>query len=246
MLDAKPEGNYRYLPSTGGTPFCSGVIADAGYEIVRATFESPVPWRHGYELIDGHLKALGRPRQALCGLELRCAAPYTWEGFLEFNVKYAEVLSEWGLYGGKVGTGSTARTNIAPSYNAPAEQVMVAFAYTVPSSTSRPTFVVSGTPAIGVRQGETTADATREQVAWMVNALEERMKELGVSWNLTTDFIAYTPFDIEPTLRAEVVPKIGSAVLNGIRWFPGHAPVGGGGIEMGTYGVIQEIRVAVG
>ena len=246
MLDAKPEGNYRYLPSTGGTPFCSGVIADAGYEIVRATFESPVPWRHGYELIDGHLKALGRPRQALCGLELRCAAPYTWEGFLEFNVKYAEVLSEWGLYGGKVGTGSTARTNIAPSYNAPAEQVMVAFAYTVPSSTSRPTFVVSGTPAIGVRQGETTADATREQVAWMVNALEERMKELGVSWSLTTAFIAYTPFDIEPTLRAEVVPKIGSAVLNGIRWFPGHAPVGGGGIEMGTYGVIQEIRVAVG
>ena len=54
------------------------------------------------------------------------------------------------------------------------------------------------------------------------------MKELGVSWDLTTDFIAYTPFDIEPSLRAEVVPKIGTAVANGIRWFPGHAPVGGG------------------
>jgi hypothetical protein len=164
---------------------------------------------------------------------------------MEFNGRYGEVLSEWGLYGGKVGTGSTARTNIAPSYNAPAEQVMVAFAYTVPSSTSRPTFIVSGTPA-GVRRGEATADAIREQVAWMVNTLEERMKELGVSWNLTTTFIAYAPFDIEPSLRAEVVPKIGPAVLNAIRWFPGHAPVGGGSIEMGTYGVIQEIRVAVG
>ena len=244
MLDAKPEGNYRYLPSTGEIPFCGGVVADAGYEIVRATFERPVPWRHGYELIDGHLKTLGRPRQALCGLELRCTAPYTKEGFLEFNGRYAEVLSEWGLYGGKVGTGSTARTNIAPSYNAPPEQVMVAFAYTVPSSIGRPTFVVSGTPA-GVRRGEATADAIREQVAWMVNTLEERMNELGVSWNLTTDFIAYTPFDIEPWLRAEVVPKIGTAVANGIRWFPGHAPVGGGGIEMGTYGVIQDIRVAL-
>ena len=114
MLDAKPEGNYRYLPSTGEIPFCGGVVADAGYEIVRATFERPVPWRHGYELIDGHLKTLGRPRQALCGLELRCTAPYTREGFLEFNGRYAEVLSEWGLYGGKVGTGSTARANIAP------------------------------------------------------------------------------------------------------------------------------------
>jgi hypothetical protein len=244
MLDAKPEGNYHYLPSTGEIPFCSGVVADAGYEIVRATFERQVPWRHGYELIDGHLKGLGRPRQALCGLELRCSAPYTREGFLEFNAKYAEVLSEWGLYGGTFGTGTTARTNIAPSYNAPPEQVMVGFEYTVPSSISRPTFVVSGTPA-GVRHGEATADAIREQVAWMVNTLEARMKELGVSWDLTTDFIAYTPFDIEPSLRAEVVPKIGTAVANGIRWFPGHAPVGGGGIEMGTYGVIQEIRVAV-
>ena len=115
----------------------------------------------------------------MCGLELRCTAPYTGEGFLEFNGRYAEVLSEWGLYGGKVGTGSTARTNIAPSYNAPPEQVMVAFAYTVPSSIGRPTFVVSGTPA-GVRRGEATADAIREQVAWKVNTLEERMNELGV------------------------------------------------------------------
>ncbi len=244
MLDAKPEGNYRYLPSTGGTPFCGGVVADAGYEIVRATLERPVPWRQGFELIDGHLKALGRPRQALCGLELRCAAPYTQEGFVEFNIRYGEVLSEWGLYEGKVGTGSTARTNIAPAYSAPAEQVMVAFAYTVPSSTSRPTFVLSGTPA-GVRRGEASADAIREQVAWMVNTLEERLKELGVSWNLTTDFIAYTPHDIELSLRAEVVPKIGTAVLNGIRWLPGHAPVGGGSIEMGTYGVLQEFLVAV-
>ena len=154
---------------------------------------------------------------------------------MEFNIRYGEVLSEWGLYEGKVGTGSTARTNIAPAYSAPAEQVLVAFAYTVPSSTSRPTFVLSGTPA----------DAIREQVAWMVNTLEERLKELGVSWNLTTEFIAYTPHDIELSLRAEVVPKIGTAVLNGIRWLPGHAPVGGGSIEMGTYGVLQEFLVAV-
>ena len=244
MLEAKTEGNYHYLPSTGVSPFCSGVVADAGYEIVRATFEHPVPWRHGYELIDGHLKSLGRPRQALCGLELRCPAPYTREGFLAFNAKYAEVLHEWGLYGNEYGTGTTARTNIAPSYTAPPEQVMIGCEYTVPSSISRPTFVVSGTPA-QVRKGEATDDAIAEQVAWIVDTLEERMKELGVSWDLTTNFIAYTPFDIDPWMRSEVVPKIGSAVANGIKWFPGHAPVGGGGIEMGTYGVVQDIRIAV-
>ena len=244
MLEAKTEGNYHYLPSTGVSPFCSGVVADEGYEIVRAIFERQVPWRRGYELIEGHLNSLGRPRQALCGLELRCAAPYTREGFLSFNAKYAEVLSEWGLYGDEYGTGTTARTNIAPSYNAPPDQVMIGFEYTVPSITSRPTFVVSGTPA-QVRKGEATDDAIAEQIAWIVNTLEERMKELGVSWDLTTNFIAYTPFDIEPWLRSEVVTKIGPAVANGIKWFPGHAPIGGGGIEMGTYGVIQDIRLAV-
>jgi hypothetical protein len=252
MLSAKPEGNYHYLPITiesepqdWEVPFCCGVVADAGYEIVRATFERPVPWRDGFTLIDSHLKALRRPCQALCGIELLCAAPYTREGFLEFNGKYAEVLIKWGLYGNKVGTGSTARTNIAPSYGAPEEQVMAAFAYTVPSSTRRPTFVVSsGTPG-GVRLGEKTADAIREQVAWMVNSLEQRMKELGVSWASATDLIAYTPVHIEPALHAEVIPKIGPAVANGIRWFPGQAPVGGGGLEMSTYGIIQDFRIMV-
>ncbi len=162
MLDAKPEGNYRYLPSTGEIPFCSGVVADAGYEIVRATFERPVPWRQGYELIDGHLKALGRPRQALCGLELRCAAPYTREGFLEFNGRYAEVLSEWGLYGGKVGTGSTARTNIAPSYNAPPGRLWSPSPTSFPpASAGRPSWSPVRQPACDVGKQRTMPFANK-------------------------------------------------------------------------------------
>ena len=104
MLGTKPEGNYHYLPITiesepqeWEVPFCCGVVADAGYEIVRATFERPVPWQDGFSLIDRHLKAIKRPCQALCGIELLCAAPYTREGFLEFNGKYAEVLTKWGF-----------------------------------------------------------------------------------------------------------------------------------------------------
>lgn len=164
---------------------------------------------------------------------------------MAFNAQYAEVLSDWGLYQGVLGSGSTARTNIAPSYNAPLEQVMIAFAYTAPSSHTRPTFVVSGTAGQARPQGEASAEAIRQQVAAIVNALQNRMTELGVSWDLTTDFISYAPFDIEPWLRGEVVPKIGSAIGNGIRWSPGHAPVGGGSIEMGTYGVVRDIRVPV-
>ena len=247
MLVAKPEGNYRFFPSSGEAelPFCNSVIADPGYEIVRATLERPIPYRAGFELIEQHLKALGRPRQALCGLELRCSEPYTGEGFRAFNAQYAEVLSGWGLHGGTPGSGTTARTNVAPALHAPKEQVLFAFSYTVRSTVDRPTFVVSGAAAGRGRPGDQSFDAVREKVANMVQALEARLKEMGVSWELSTETVAYAPQDIEPALRMELLPRIGTAVLNGIRWFPSRAPVIGSELELGTHGVRQELRVAV-
>jgi hypothetical protein len=242
MLVAKPEGNYRFVAGTGEAPFCGAVIADAGHEIVRAIFDRPLPWREGFLLIEKHLGALGRPRQALCGVELRCAEPYTPEGFRAFNAEYADVLTDWGLYSGGPGTGSTARTNIAPTLHPPAEQVIVAFAYTVPSLGGRPTFVVSG--ATGGRV-EPSPDATRLRVANIVKTLSERMAEMGVGWDLTTEVIAYTPDDIEAALRDELLPRIGDAVRNGVRLVPGRAPVAGGEVEIGTHGVRQELRISV-
>ncbi len=242
MLVSKPEGNYRYLPSsTGGLqlPFCNGVIADAGYEIVRATLEHPVPYRAGFDLIESHLKALGRPRQALCGFELRCTEPYTVDGFRAFNVEYAQLLGTWGLHGGAPGTGTTARTNVAPVLHQPVEQVLFAFSYTVPSSTDRPAFVLSGAAA-----GRDQV-STREKVAALVQTLDDRLKEMGMSWDLTTETVAYAPQDIEASLRSELLPRIGTAVLNGIRWFPSRAPVTGTEVELGAHGVRHEIRLAV-
>ena len=241
MLADKPEGNYRFLPG-GELPFCGAVIADDGYEIVRATLERPIPYKAGFDLIEQYLKALGRPRQALCGVELRCVEPYTPEAFRAFNAEYADLLSAWGLYGGAAGTGSTARTNIAPTLQAPREQVLSGFSYTVPSSSSRPTFVVSG--ATGGRVEE-SPDAVRQKVANIVQTLSNRLEEMGMSWDLTTETVAYAPQDIEVALRSELLPRIGTAVLNGVRWFPSRAPVVGGEIELGTHGVRQELRVPV-
>jgi hypothetical protein len=245
MLIANPKGNYHYLPGTSPRPYCSGVTADRGYEIVHATFEHLIPWRVGFKLIERHLESLGRPPQALCGVELRCAAPYTFERFQAFNAEYGEVLKEWGLYPGSAGTGSTARTNIAPAYHAPGEQTMFAFSYTTPSSSDRPTFIISGTPAGEAWRGEASFDANREQLSRIVQILEERLAALGVTWDLTTEISVYSPKDIEPALRTVLVPKIGTAVLNGLRWFPGWAPVIGSGNEMGTHGVRRELRLAV-
>ena len=35
-------------------------------------FRRPVPWRDGFAAMEKRFKAEGRPKQALCGVELRC------------------------------------------------------------------------------------------------------------------------------------------------------------------------------
>ncbi len=237
MLDTQPLGNYRFLSGEGGrVPFCNAVMAEPGYEIVRATLERSVPYQDGFKFIADYLAGLGRPRQALCGLELRCAEPYTRDKFNEFNAGYAKLLESWGLWSD--GVGSTARTNIALTLSPPTEQVLFAFSYTIPSTTERPTFVLSGAAAVG------EGDGVRNKVAHVASLLDERLKAMGLGWDATTEIVAYAPQDIEAALRSEVLPLIGAAVLNGIRWFPSRAPVIDTEIELGTHGVRQELRVS--
>ena len=74
MVGVFAAGNYRFIP--GITAFSSGVIAMPGHEIVHATLAAPMPWREGFALIERHLRAQGRPRTALCGIELRSPAQF--------------------------------------------------------------------------------------------------------------------------------------------------------------------------
>jgi hypothetical protein len=241
MLESQSQGNYRYLAGERGrVPFCNAVIADSGYEIIRASLDQHIPYKQGFQFIESHLKSLGRPRQALCGVELRCAEPYTRDGFNAFNREYAALLESWGLWSD--GIGYTARTNIAPALAAPKEQVLFAFSYTVPSAISRPTFILSGAAAPGPESGG--PNDFRAKIAHVASVLDARLKELGLGWDDTTEVVAYAPHDVEPALHSEVLPLIGNAVLNGIRWFPSRAPVVDTEIELGAHGVRQEIRVS--
>src|SRR5262245_23927225 len=93
MLRDCPNGSYRYLP--GIPAFSSGVVATPGWEIVHATLRAPVPWREGFARVERHLREQGRPRTALCGIELRSPVPFTFEGFDAFNEGYRGLLKEW-------------------------------------------------------------------------------------------------------------------------------------------------------
>src|SRR5215211_5922460 len=238
-------GNYHCLPSTGPLPFGGGVVADTGYEIVRATLWRPIPCWDGFRLIEQHLAALGRPRTALCAVELRRGKQYTREQFFSpdgFNGQYGALLREWGLVVDD--KGCTARTNIAVDVTPLTEQVLFAFSYTVPATEAPPTFVVSGAPeANTVRPGETSAEALQEKLADIVATLEGRLAELGVGWERATAVHLYTVHDLFPFLRTALLERMGRAALNGIQWFDGRPPVEGSEIEVSVRGIQHELRV---
>ena len=54
MRPDHPSGDYSYLP--GISAFSCGTVARAGHEIVHVTLAQPVPWRAGFQRIDGHLR----------------------------------------------------------------------------------------------------------------------------------------------------------------------------------------------
>ena len=90
-----------------------------GYQVVHATLRRPMPYRKGFELIDAHLRGEGRPRAALCAIELRIPEPLTPGGFDSFNEGYRALLTEWDIL--IEGENPIARTNVAPLVGAPAE-----------------------------------------------------------------------------------------------------------------------------
>jgi hypothetical protein len=244
------RGQYRFL--TGVAPFSSGVMAMAGNEIVHVALHRPLPYREGFQLIDRHLKAQGRPRQALCGIELRSPKPFTFEGFAEFNQGYQDILADWDIW--VDGKNPVARTNVAPEVGAPGEPVLYGFSHTVPSESSDtlPTFVMAGaaelkdgalSPEAIVRAGETSPEAFREKVAFVVAIMQQRMNAFQLKWSHATEVEIYTVHPLQPLVGPEILEKIGPAAMRGLHWFYSRPPVLGLEFEMDLRGVRQEIRL---
>ena len=185
--ETSPRAVLSFLPASAPT-FSGGVRADEGYQIVHAIFQTPVPYREGFALVERHLSAIGRPRAALCAVELRCAVPYTGEQWAApdgFNANYVALLRSWGLFIGEYNP--VARTNVAPTVSAPSEQMLYAFSYTVPAPQAAATFVLSGAAeASSVRPGETAPDALREKLADVLTTLDSRLAALGVARDQVT------------------------------------------------------------
>jgi len=248
MLVENRLGDYHFV--RGIAPYSSGAVAQPGYEVVHATLVPPLPYRRGFELLDSHLRAAGRPPQALCGIELRSPRPFTFSGFIEFNQGYVERLRERGILLGDVNP--VARTNVAPEVAPPPEVALYGFSYTAPSAERKRTFVVAGAgELLGdrlvaediVRRGDVSPAALEAKAAHVLGLMDARLGGLGVGWADVTAVEVYTVHDLFPLLRKLLLPRAPAAALHGMRWHFARPPIQEIEFEMDLRGTRREIVI---
>jgi hypothetical protein len=223
-------GGYRYLP--GVFQYSAGVAAQPGYAIERASFVSAKPLQEGFDAIEAILRARERPLAAFCACELRSPAPFSEQGFTDFNRHYVRTLERWGLY--RAGVNPVARTNVCPRLDPPSVPSLLAFSYTVPvDAAAAGTFVIAGSGEARdggasyresiVRLGDVSTEGLREKVRYVVDEMERRLAALGVTWQDAVATQAYTVHDIGPLVRDELFAR--GAARHGLHWHYARPPI---------------------
>jgi hypothetical protein len=244
-----PRGDYRFLP--GIAPYSCGIASAPGFEIAHVTLHRPVPYRRGFEVIEQQLASDGRPKAALCGIELRSPSPFSFEGFAEFNSGYARILEGWGLF--VDGVNPVARTNVAPEVEPPGEVMLYGFSYSRPCAASlAPTFVVAGAGELPegvlkaegiVRAGDISSEGITAKAAFVMDLMERRLRGLGGDWAAVTAIDIYTVHAVGPQLPEIILRRAEPAGMHGVRWFYSRPPIVGIEYEMDLRGVRTELRI---
>ncbi|MCY2966894.1 MAG: RidA family protein [Planctomycetota bacterium] len=246
-----PAGQYAFLP--GIAPYSGGVVSIPGFEIVHVTLDRPIPWRKGFTVIDNFLASHHRPRAALCAMELRSPAPFTFAGFGEFNTGYASVLADWGLF--VDGVNPVARTNVAPETARVDEPCLFAFSYTRPCPfTQSKTFIVAGGGELPegilgadaiIARGDVSPDGLVAKARFVMDLMEGRLHALGADWPDVSAIDIYTIHGLDRILPESLLPRIGVAARRGVVWYYTRPPIVEIEYEMDLRGVRTESRLAV-
>lgn len=240
---SRPGSGYRFLP--GGPVFAGGAVAEPGYEVVHALLARWLPLEQGYPLIEGHLKSLGRPMQALCGIQLRLPRQLSAEEFSEFNAPYVTRLKAWDLI--YQGLNPISRTNVSPALNAPQAPSLHAFSYTVASDRKAATFTMSGMTERGpgtsvIALGDVSPAGMQSKLAHVLSVVTKRIAELGFDWHNATHVELYAAEEI-PGAMASLAAKATGAMPRGVRWRYGRPPVVGLEVELEARAVAREVVV---
>ena len=240
-------GGYRYISAV--FQYSGGIAAEPGFEIERARLARPLPIAEGFAAVEAHFAAIGRPTTSFAACELRSPAPFTEQGFIDFNRHYVQTLEGWGIF--KNDVNPVARTNVCPEYHKPASPSLYAFSYTVPSKSKRGSFIIAGGGDARegrgsykdsiVRYGETSPDAMLEKIRFVVAEMGHRLKALGFSWEDAISTQAYTAQNIGPFVGEEIAKK--GVAPGGLSWHFARPPVVGLEFEMDVRGAAREIVI---
>jgi hypothetical protein len=246
ILDA---GGYRFIPAV--SQYSGGVAAQPGFRIERARLSRVMPLREGFALIERHLAAIGRPNTAFCACELRSPAPFTEQGFRDFNAIYIETLARWGLMDGA--TNPVARSNVCPEIDPPAAPGFFAFSYTVVDAAADPSFIVAGSGEAPegkgdyrdnvVARGDVSPAGMRTKARFVLAEMERRMAALGFDWSATTATHVYTVHDFHPFVGDEMVRR--GAMPGGVTWHFNRPPIQELEFEMDCRGLPLERVIRV-
>ncbi|HAD58840.1 MAG TPA: hypothetical protein DCG12_06330 [Planctomycetaceae bacterium] len=245
-LISKPSGGYRFLP--GIEPYCSGVIAEPGFEIVHVVLQKALPWFEGLHNARQFLKFRDLPIDALCGVELRCPKPHSMGGFVEFNRDYRNLINDWGLPVDDMNP--IARTNVAPVVAPPTETVLYGFSFCQPSEVRERTFVVAGGGELPhrdldsvhiLRRGETSPDAMRQKAECVVRIMQHRLRKLEADLDMLSAIDVYTAHPLQELLEDIILAGLPACAQRGVQWFLTRPPIEEIEFEMDVRGVRQEL-----
>jgi hypothetical protein len=224
-----PNGGYRYMP--GVFQYSCGVGALPGFALVRVRFANVVPLKAGFAKIAEIIKADGRPLTAFAACELRSPAPFTEQGFVDFNEIYIKTLEDWGIMKDRVNP--IARSNVCPKLDPPSEPGFYAFTYAIEAKDAPASFVVagSGESVEGqanyrdhiVRLGDTSPAAMLEKAKFVLAEMERRMSAFSGDWSQTTGAQLYTVQDVYALLESELGRR--GVFRNGLTWHFNRPPV---------------------
>lgn len=217
-----PTGGYCYLEST--LSFASaGVASLPGFAIEQVVLRRPVPLAEGFARVARHLQEVGRPLDALCGLELRIPQVMAWDDFAALNAAYVEQLDSWGLV--IDGVPPLTRTNVSPGPAVAAEPCIYAASYSVLAERDVAGLVISGIPEItpgasypaGVlRAGETSRDALADKADCTVDAVATYIRALGQEWAGDAQIHLYSEHEEIPALVRTALGRRGIVPVHGV------------------------------
>jgi hypothetical protein len=212
---------------------------------VHAVLARWLPLEQGYALVEAHLKSLGRPMHALCGMQLRLPRQLSAGEFSEFNAPYVARLKAWDvLYDGQ---NPVSRTNVSPALNAPRDPSLHAFSYVVVSDRNTLTFTMSGMTERGsgtsvIALGDVSPDGMQRKLAHVIAVVTGRLAELGFDWRDATHVELYAAEEI-PGAMAALAAKATGAMPRGVRWHYGRPPVVGLDLELEARAIARELIV---